>query len=133
LADLAAIVLVVDDNADFVETTCEVLRDAGYDARPAENADTALFYIARADRLPDLILLDLRMPGLSIERFLSELKKREDLARIPVVLMTGAARSELPGGVSVDAILMKPFGVGVLLTTVQTLLSIDRCSPPQRG
>jgi putative two-component system response regulator len=126
LKNPSATVLVVDDDADLVGTVCELLRDAGYDAGAAESADAALFYVARAAPLPDLILLDLRMPGLSVDRFVSELKKRHHLARIRIVLMTAATRREIPDGLSVDGVLLKPFGKDVLLAMVKQLVATNQ-------
>jgi CheY-like chemotaxis protein len=83
-------VLVVDDEVDVSTFLSSVIEDAGMNALVANDGNTAHEMIRR--HRPDLISLDLVMPGKSGIRLLHELRKRPECARIPVVIVTGHAR-----------------------------------------
>lgn len=84
-------ILLVDDDEDdrklFFEATEEYDNTIKYVA--AASAREALLYLKNgANTLPDFIFLDLRMPGLSGEQCLVEIKKEPRLAAIPVIIYT---------------------------------------------
>lgn len=84
-------ILLIDDDEDdrklFFEATAEYDDTIKYVA--ATNAREALQYLRdAANDLPDFIFLDLRMPGLSGEQCLMEIKKDPRLAPIPVIIYT---------------------------------------------
>ncbi len=86
-------ILVVDDEPDvrlFLQTALE---DAGFNVLTAEDGDAALDIIK--DRKPDFISLDLVMPKRSGPRLLYELKKDKALSRIPVLIVTAHAKTEM--------------------------------------
>ncbi|MFH1844149.1 MAG: response regulator [bacterium] len=83
-------VLVVDDEPDIREFLASVLEDAGMEVETAEDGNVALERIKA--RTPDLVSLDLVMPGKSGIRLLHELRKNNEWSRIPVVIVTGHAR-----------------------------------------
>jgi CheY-like chemotaxis protein len=115
-------VLVVDDNADIRENLSEILADEGYACASAPDADAALRRL-RADRhAPHVILLDLRMPGMPPQRFVSLLRANPAWSRIPVVLVTAASPHDVPPAlrVEVHAVLAKPFGLATLIETVRS-------------
>jgi CheY-like chemotaxis protein len=69
-------------------------------------------------RSPDLILLDLKMPGMPARRFISRLKERATWSRATIVLVTGASHGDIPPDLQVDALLPKPFSLDLLLELV---------------
>jgi len=83
-------VLVVDDEPDIREFLASVLEDAGMQVATAENGNQAWDMIQA--QKPDLISLDLVMPGKSGIRLLHELHWDPKLSKIPVVIVTGHAR-----------------------------------------
>jgi len=83
-------VLVVDDEPDIRDFLASVLEDAGMEIETAENGNDALERIAR--QAPDLISLDLVMPGKSGIRLIHELRKHPEWSRIPIVIVTGHAK-----------------------------------------
>jgi CheY-like chemotaxis protein len=88
--EMAAPVLVVEDDLDLRESICSVLKDAGYNSWPAENGEVALAR-ARTER-PCIILLDLMMPIMNGWEFRSEQLRDPKLSSIPVVIMTADGR-----------------------------------------
>lgn len=80
------LILVVDDSEYNLVLLHQVLRHYGYRVALASSGEEA---IAQADRLrPDLVLLDLAMPGMDGYRTLERLRQSEATARIPVVALT---------------------------------------------
>lgn len=85
-------VLVVDDEPDILTFLATILEDAGMRVVTAHDGFEALDRIREAP--PDLISLDLVMPGKSGIRLLHELRKHADWSRIPVIIVSGHARDE---------------------------------------
>lgn len=109
-------VLIVDDEPDIRATVSEMLEIEGYDVDEAANGADALLAIER--RLPDLILLDMRMPVLDGWGFAAELQRRE--VQIPIVVMTAARdAARWATEIAASAALPKPFGFEDLIQTVQ--------------
>ena len=84
-------ILLVDDDADdrqlFIEAVKEF--DKAISSISASNSQEALHYLnTETNTLPNFIFLDLRMPGMSGQRCLEEIKKVPRLAKIPVIVYT---------------------------------------------
>jgi len=98
-------VLIVDDDDDFRDLMRLQLSHAGYDVLDARDAESAI-QIARASH-PDVITVDLLMPGIDGWSFIDRLRQEEGLANIPIVVVSGAADAKtdvrLPTDVSVIA------------------------------
>ncbi len=98
-------VLIVDDDDDFRALIKAQLSHAGYTVLDARDAAAAL-HIARTS-LPDVITVDLLMPGIDGWSFIDRLRQEEGLAQIPIVVVSGAVDAKkdtrLPGDVSVIA------------------------------
>jgi len=90
-------ILLVDDDADdrklFLEAAKEV--DETITCVTVTNGQDALFYLKNeANPLPDFIFLDLRMPGLSGQKCLEEIKKDPRLVPVPVIVYTTSREVE---------------------------------------
>lgn len=119
------LVLVVEDDADIRQVMLEALQGAGYQAEAVSGGAQALERL-RAGAPPQLILLDSNMAGMSGAAFREAQLKDADLARIPVLLMSGAASlSEQAKAMRVDS-LRKPFRLAELIAAVEQL-----CGPPR--
>ena len=98
-------VLIVDDDDDFRSLMKTQLNHAGYDVLDARDAESAI-QIARTAR-PDVITVDLLMPGIDGIGFIDRLRREDGLANIPVVVVSGVSDaksdSRLPIDVSVIA------------------------------
>jgi len=116
-------VLVVDDSISMRRALEITLNSVGYDVRVARDGVEALGMMV-AD-VPDIMVLDLEMPRLDGFELLSVIRGNEDLARVPVVILTSRAaekhhRQAMEFGVR--AYLTKPCPDEVLITTIQRVL-----------
>ncbi len=111
------LVLVVDDEQEILDVAALVLEDEGYAVKTASNGQKALGVIA--EQVPDLILLDMRMPVLDGWGFVREYRSRYDHS-VPIVVITAAAsaakRAEEIGAVGY---LEKPFDIDALVGVVR--------------
>ena len=83
-------ILVVDDDPDIVDYFESLLEDQGYQVRTAQDASTALELLGRYR--PDVILVDVLMPGRSGLDLLITLRRSEQWSAIPLVVVTGNDR-----------------------------------------
>ena len=116
-------VLVVDDEWDIRELLVDTLVDAGLDVIEAGEGKTALDRAGRDQ--PDVILLDIWMPGMDGFEVLRELKKNPQTEWIPVVMLTAMPATDgefqgIEGGVS--HYLTKPWEPGMIEATVRVAL-----------
>lgn len=112
--------LVVDDNAQITNLLQQYLQAQGYAVDVAGDGAEALACVA--DRLPDLILLDVMMPRMDGFEFMQELRRQHD---VPVIFLT--ARLDeidlLTGfGYGADDYLTKPFSMSELAARVRAVL-----------
>ena len=115
-------VLVVDDDDDFRELMRQQLRSAGYVVFDARDAASAL-QIARNSR-PDVITVDLLMPGIDGWNFIEKLRLEDNLASIPIVVVSGAADAKTSGKRPLDvSVVTKGEGTDRLLREVSLALA----------
>jgi putative two-component system response regulator len=118
-------ILVVDDVPDNIDLLSEVLRDH-YHIRVATNGERAL-KIVYSDSPPDLILLDIMMPGLSGLELCRRLKANPDRRNIPVIFVTAMCSVEDERvGLETGAVdyITKPISPPVVLARVRTHLAL---------
>ncbi len=111
-------VLVADDEVDIANLVSYVLEDAGFEATPVYNGSDALETALR--ERPDLVVLDVMMPGLDGREVSRRLKESVQTSRIPVVLFS-AANVDL-ASTTADAFLAKPFDLDVLVAQASRLI-----------
>ncbi len=107
---MSAIVLIVDDNEDNVAILRAMLLDRGYEIRIARDGRSALASVR--ERRPDVILLDIMMPGMDGMQVLDQLKHDPQHGAIPVIMLTARAedRDILAGyETGADYYITKPF------------------------
>jgi PAS domain S-box-containing protein len=115
-------VLVVDDDDDFRELMRQQLKHAGYVVFDARDAASAL-QIAR-NAHPDVITVDLLMPGIDGWNFIDTLRQEESLAAIPIVVVSGAADAKTSGKRPVDvSVITKGEGTDRLLREISLALA----------
>ncbi len=109
-----ACVLIVDDEVDIRQAVAEVLADEGYQVCSARDGAEALAQ-ARAFH-PQVVLLDLMMPGMSGWEFRRRQMDDPDLSRIPVVVLSALGGDGLSDAAGY---LQKPFDLDDLLSAVR--------------
>ena len=85
-------ILLVDDQQANLDVLCQLLEPEGYRILMAPNGDVALRSAARA--VPDLVLLDVMMPGLDGYEVCRRLKQDQATAPIPVIFITANDQTE---------------------------------------
>jgi putative two-component system response regulator len=121
----SARILVVDDNRENAYLTRELLQSDGYEVQTAENATKAEALIR--EQAPDLILLDVVMPGKSGIDLCRELKADPETRLIPIVMITGLTdRDDKIRGIDAgaDDFLNKPIFAEELFARVRSLLKL---------
>ncbi len=129
---MARKILLADDSVTAQNMGRKILADAGYDVVTVNNGSAALKRIAESQ--PDLIILDVYMPGYSGLEVCQRLKDAGETAHIPVLLSVGKLEPFKPQEarrVRADAHIVKPFEASQLLTAIARLE--DQMVPQQKG
>lgn len=120
----SATVLLVDDYPDTLEMWTMYLRAQGYAVSTADNGIDALA-MARSEH-PNLVILDLDLPGISGCEVARRLRGADDTARIPLIAATGySADRQLDDArdAGFNAILVKPCDPEGLVRTIESVLA----------
>lgn len=118
-------ILIVDDEPANIKILHELLRD-DYRIRVANSGEKALEMV-ETGKLPDLILLDVMMPGINGYEVCSRLKQLEQAEKIPVIFLSGKNETdEIVRGFKAGAVdyVTKPFQPEELLTRLETQLAL---------
>jgi CheY-like chemotaxis protein len=115
-------ILVVDDDADCRDAIAELLTEEGHLVQRAKDGREALRALEDADRLPDLVLLDLTMPELDGLGFIVEVERDARFDKLKIVVCSAAAPSSLPSRVVGWA--RKPIQVLELLALIESALRV---------
>lgn len=107
-------ILVIEDDAAIRDALCDVLTLAGYDATGAEHGKAGLQALEEGP-LPDVILLDLRMPVMNGVEFLRAVEPKNLATRIIVLT---ANPQDLPPGLKLP-LLAKPYDVDRLIRVIE--------------
>ena len=118
-------VLVVDDSPENIDLLSEILRE-DYRVRVATSGEKAL-KIVYSDEPPDLILLDIMMPGVSGLEICRRLKANPDRRRIPIIFVTAMSSTEDERrGLEIGAVdyITKPISPPIVMARVRTHLAL---------
>ncbi|MEM8884689.1 MAG: response regulator [Planctomycetota bacterium] len=123
-------ILVVEDEVDLLDAVSFALKKEGLKPIRAENGEVALQLVE--EKRPDLVLLDLMLPGLDGLEVCRRLRSNEKTARIPIIMVTAKAEETdaiIGLGVGADDYIRKPFGLKELVARVRAVLR--RSEEPQ--
>ncbi|MBI1740228.1 MAG: response regulator [Candidatus Koribacter versatilis] len=129
---MARKILLADDSVTAQNMGRKILTDAGYDVITVNNGSAALKRVA--EHKPDLVVLDVYMPGYSGLEVCARLKDAPETARIPILLTVGKLepfKPEEANRVRADAFIVKPFEASELLSVLTRLE--DRMVPQAEG
>jgi DNA-binding response OmpR family regulator len=115
-------ILLVEDELDLVEITKSRLEHSGYEVLAVPSGEEALALLQSS--LPDLILLDLLLPGMRGEEVCKKVKMDAHLKQIPVILYTASAGDieNRTREVNADDYIIKPFEIKDLLSKIKKLI-----------
>jgi two-component system, OmpR family, phosphate regulon response regulator PhoB len=133
---LARKILLADDSVTAQNMGRKILADAGYEVIAVNNGSAALKKIAELK--PDLVILDVYMPGYSGLEVCQRLKESQDTARIPVLLTVGKLepfKPEESQRVRAEGYIVKPFEASELLSALSKLEDkvVPRPEPSKPG
>lgn len=123
-------VLVIDDSATIVAVLGKMLRQNGYEVLKAGDAESGL-ELAKAER-PDLVFLDIVLPGMNGFAALRLLRRDPDLQRTPVIMISGnlqATEQYYAQRIGADDFMKKPFGRDEVFVRLQRLIETGRLTP----
>jgi DNA-binding NarL/FixJ family response regulator len=121
---LSKYLLIVDDEPNLLRAVAACLRGEGYEVDTARSGEEALVHIAQ--RLPDLIVSDIRMPRMDGYALARQLRNNPRTHLIPIVFLTAKDESsDRIAGIrsGVDAYLTKPFEPDELVAVIGNILT----------
>ena len=122
-------VLVIDDDPAIIRMLQTTFAHEGLDMISAENGEEGLELLNRAK--PDIVILDLGMPGKSGVAFLKEIASSDGKLPCPVVVLTGRAEmGEFFSNLDVNGFLLKPCTGEVVLSEVNKILAVPDAAKP---
>jgi two-component system cell cycle response regulator DivK len=120
-------ILVVDDNEDNRQILIDLFSGAGYDVLAVHTGPDAVAAAAR--EVPDLVLMDIQLPGMDGLEATRRIKAQPALSRIPVIAVTSyalAGDDQKAADAGCDDYVTKPFSPRALLAKVRTILDAPR-------
>jgi len=131
MSEVKKTILVVEDEEDILALLQFNLLKAGYNVECAPCGEEALPLIAKHS--PDLILLDLMLPGIGGLEICETLRSEQKTSEIPIIMLTAKGEeSDVVKGLELgaDDYITKPFSIKVLLARIQTILRRKNDDPP---
>lgn len=125
-------ILAVDDTRDNLILVQTILESEGYEIDLAADGATALQKVAQSP--PQLILLDVMMPGMDGYEVTRRIRNNPDLSYIPILLITAFHESSVVEGLDIgaDDFIRKPFDTDELLARVRSLLRLKHSIDEQQ-
>lgn len=118
--------LIIDDSPTVVATLRKALRSAGYETREALDAEHGLTLIEKEP--PDLIFLDIILPGMNGFNALRTIRKTPASQHIPVIMISGnehATEQFYADRIGADDFMKKPFSRHEIFARIEALLDAD--------
>ncbi|MDR2439174.1 MAG: response regulator transcription factor [Planctomycetaceae bacterium] len=116
-------ILVIEDEKDILSMVRLRLESRGFEVFTAESGELALRWMT--EHKPDLILLDLMLPGISGLEVLKQIRNNQNIAKIPILIVSALGEeSDVVVGLErgADDYLSKPFSMSILMARVNALL-----------
>jgi DNA-binding response OmpR family regulator len=117
-------ILIAEDERDIRDLITFTLRFAGYEVVAASNGEEAVTLALQ--EIPDLILLDVRMPRMTGYEACAKIKENKKTKDVPVMFLSAKGQdTEIQAGLTAGAVeyLLKPFAPDQLTTRIQAILA----------
>jgi CheY-like chemotaxis protein len=115
--------LVIEDHKDISALFCLVLEEAGFQTEVIGSGDEAITRLA--DVVPDVVILDLHLPGVQGDQILHHIRTDERMAETQVVVITAYTALARTLQDEADLVLIKPVSLNLLRRLVGRLRSTD--------
>lgn len=112
-------IMIVDDEADIRSSVKTILKKEGYNVITAVNGDDCLSKLKKEK--PDLILMDIMMPGTPVKEVVKQIKKTK-IAYLSVVRTSEAEKEELLGQKNIVDFIQKPFDIKNLVKRIKEIV-----------
>jgi two-component system alkaline phosphatase synthesis response regulator PhoP len=116
-------ILIAEDERDIRELITYTLQHSGFDVVATADGESALDLVL--SEMPDLVLLDVRMPRMDGYEVCRQIKSNHKLASIPVAFLSAKGQeAEVRAGMEAgaQAYILKPFSMDQLLTQIELIL-----------
>jgi len=126
-------ILIADDEPSIVAAVEFLLKRGGYEVRVARSGDEALELIEASP--PDLVLLDVMMPGRSGYEVCKRLRERPEWKGLKIIMLSAKGRdAEVSRGLSLgaDVYITKPFSTRDLMAKIHGLLESEPSAPSEQ-
>ncbi len=120
---MARRILVVEDNDLNRKLFCDVLKANGHEVVPVADGKNVLATARKFS--PDLVIMDIQLPGVSGVDLIAEIKRDGELAKVPVLAVTayaGKGDEERIRGAGAEDYLAKPVSIGPFMAAVRRLV-----------
>ena len=116
-------IMIVDDEEDIRGSVGQIFEISGYEVIKAEDGNDCLNKLERA--IPDLVILDIMMPGMSGWDVAARIKENSKWSKIPIIFLTvkGDEMSIGMGGLASEEYVVKPFDIIKLKERVEEILT----------
>ncbi|MEE9440538.1 MAG: response regulator [Candidatus Thermoplasmatota archaeon] len=116
-------IMIVDDEEDIRVSVGQIFEVSGYEVTKAEDGNDCLNKLERA--IPDLVILDIMMPGMNGWDVAARIKENSKWSKIPIVFLTakGDEMSIGMGGLASKEYIVKPFDIIKLKERVEEILN----------
>jgi CheY-like chemotaxis protein len=115
-------ILVCDDEQEILDITRLILEEEGYQVMATIDSGRVAHIVEK--EMPDVLLIDLWMPGMSGDQVISQLRKDEKINHLPIVVISASKDGkEIAYASGADDFLEKPYDIEALLAIVQKQLT----------
>ena len=116
-------IMIVDDEEDIRVSVSQIFEISGYEVTKAEGGNDCLNKLERA--IPDLVILDIMMPGMNGWDVAARIKENSKWSKIPIIFLTakGDEMSVGLGGLASEEYIVKPFDIIKLKERVEEILN----------
>ncbi len=118
-----SLILIVEDNEKNMKLVRDILQAKGYETMEAVNAEDGIKLAL--ERVPDLVLMDIQLPGMNGMEALKVLRSKEATAKVPVVAITASVMTQDRQQImdtGFDGFIEKPINLREFLATVQAAI-----------
>lgn len=112
-------VLLIEDEPHIAEAICYVLARDGWQVESHADGGDAIEVIRRVG--PDVLVLDVMLPGRSGHEILADLRRDPALSRLPVLVLTARGTQNMPSGAT--RVMAKPFANAEIVSAVRAIAS----------